>query len=490
MAESLVIEWDRDELIAATGSASGSQVTLRKVVVTKRNEGQNLSPEELGDELRKSLTNGGIVADSAIVVFPRSLVTFRRIELPHVPDAEVPDMVRLQAATRLTVPVDSVCLDFVPLPIVAGSETRDVLLVTLPKKHVEQVQKTLSTCGIELAGVRVSTFGVAASFVYSGLVPATNAHTVEALVWLRSDLIEMIFMKGQSVIFSHSGASWQSTDRIEQAVKAEVSRARMAAAEDIGDYTVSRITLIGSNDITAAVPDSISQRLNDAEVRRIDADNLLLNAPLVDGQTPSDLLAIAGIIANVQIHSVESVDLVNPRKPPVKKDNRRLKAIVSTGAAVLLLTGGWTWRQSTVDGLETKRNAIASDATRLSNAYKAGGDDIDLDKKLLDWQQRDHNWLAEMQKIQQLLGSTETVLIKELDFAAGQGQTAGTVTATGAAASRNDVEDLMRVFRESGYEVVGSYIPSSREPGYNQQMTLELKIPVAKPDRKKGGDKT
>lgn len=489
MASELVIEWDRDELISATGSASGSVVSLDRVVVTPRREG--LTPEELGSDLKQSLSDAGISADHAVVVFPRALVTFRRISLPLVPEAEIPAMARLQAATRLTVPIDSVCLDFVPLPVLPGTDTRDVLLVTLPRNHVEQVRKTLTACNLQLTGVRVSSFGVAASFVYAGLVPPSgSAHTVEALVWLRSDLIEMIFMKGHSVIFSHSGASWQSPEKIEQAVKAEVSRARLAAAEDIGDYTVSRLTLIGSADVTQAVPDSIAQRLSNAEVRRIDADQVLLNAPPVSGQSPSDLLACAGVIANVQVHSVDSVDLVNPRQPPQTRDNRRLKALLYSGAAVLLLAAGWMWRENKVADLEAQRSAIVSDTSRMNNAYKAGAADLDLDERLTDWQLRDRNWLAEVQKIQQLINDRNAILLKELDFAAGQGEIVGTVKANGVARSARDVQDLMRVFREHGYEVVGNYEPSGREPGYTQSMSLELNIPVPRPDPKSSDPKS
>ncbi|MEZ6059060.1 MAG: pilus assembly protein PilM [Planctomycetaceae bacterium] len=482
MAESLIIEWDRNELIAAVGSASGSMVTFRKVVATRREEGQDLSPAEIGESLRRSLTNAGIVANSASVVLPRSLVTFRRIELPHVPDAEVPEMVRLQAATRLTVPIDSVCLDFVPLPLVPDSATRDVLLVTLPKKNVEQVRQTLQACGLELTSVLVSSFAVAASLVSAGLMPVISDHTVEALVWLRSDVIEMIFVRGNTVIFSHSGASWQSRERIEQAVKAEVTRARLAAAEDIGDYTVSRVTLLGSDDITSAVPDSIARRLSDAEVRRIDASRILLDVPATDDRAPSDLLAIAGAIAGEHAPSVGAVDMIHPRRPPEKKDNRRLIAIVSIGAALLLLVGGWTWRQSVIDGMEAQRSAIVSEVSRMKRSNDAGKEELALDLKLEDWQARDRNWFAEMQNIQQIFGSTERVLIRELDFAvtANSEKLLGTVTATGGAKSREDVQELMRVIRDNGYEVIGSREGRVIDQDYSEPMQLTLSIPVPK----------
>ena len=57
-------------------------------------------------------------------------------------------------------------MDFAPLPIPAGSETRDVLLVTVPRQYINQVKEALDVCAIELKGVRVSSFGIAASVVH------------------------------------------------------------------------------------------------------------------------------------------------------------------------------------------------------------------------------------------------------------------------------------------------------------------------------------
>lgn len=332
MSDTLVIEWDRDELIAASGSPGGSLVNLKSAIVVNRENG-SLLPAELGKKLASALTGSRITATEAVVVFPRELVTFNRIELPNLGDHEIPDIVRLQAATRLTVPIESVCLDFAPLPVSPGAQTRDVLVVTAPKKHVSDVRDCLAVCNIELKGVRVSSFGIAASVVYSGMqANVEDPNAVEAIVSLRSDSIEMIFMTGNSVAFSHSGASWTSLDGVEQAVRTEISRARMAAAEDMGDYAVRRLILIGSPDITAAVPDSVSKRLNDAEVIRINPEGSLLTCHVPPGLAAGDLLAIAGAIANVHTTAVEAVDLVNPRKAPEKKDYRRLQTIVALGS--------------------------------------------------------------------------------------------------------------------------------------------------------------
>lgn len=480
MPETLVIEWDRDRLIAAIGAPARQKVDLKSALVVDRQQGQ--LPAELGHELAAAMKKAGIDVSDAIVVFPRELVTFFRIELPNLPDHELPDMVRLQAATRLTVPVESVSLDFCPLPVKSGSDTRDVLVVTAPQKHVNEVLGCLSACDIDLAGLRVSSFGIGASVVHAGLLPAdTAAAGVEAVVSLRDDSIEMIFLNGHHVEFSHSGASWTSLQAVEQAVRAEISRARMAATEDMGSYSVRRLTLIGSPEITAAVPDTISARLDNAEVVRIDPAESLLSCQLPSGLTASDMLAISGAIANVQSPSVESVDLVNPRKAPEKKDYRRAKILAGVGVVVLLVVGFWQWRTSQVQAVEKEIAAIKAEAAKINSDYrnKSTQRRLDLAERIRDWSNRDINWLAEVDRIRELMNGTERVYLTRFQFGVAGRDNAGTISAEGYAKSRKDIEDLMRMLREAGYLVTPSAITQSmRDSGYAMALTLDLTIPV------------
>ncbi|APZ96676.1 type IV pilus biogenesis protein PilM [Fuerstiella marisgermanici] len=482
MPDTLVIEWDRDQLIAATGSAGSSTVKLKSAVTVDRQNGQ-LLPAEIGEELRKALSAEGIAATEAIVVLPRELVTFNRVELPNLSDAEIPDIVALQAATRLTVPVDSVCLDFSPLPITPGAETREVLLVTVPKKHISEVRECLAVCDLQLVGVRISSFGVAASVVHAGVVSKTAASSsVEAIVAMGSDSIELIMMTGHSVAFSHSGASWTSLDGVEQAVRAEISRARLAASEDMGDYKVQRLMLIGSPELTAAVPDSISKRLNDAEVVRIDPQGTLLTCTVPEGLISSDMLAIAGVIANFETSSVESVDLVNPRKAPEKKDYSRLRNLTIVGVTALALVGGWKWRTDKVNAINEATEALKDESSEMQEAYKLAKNELMLDRNLTEWTDRDINWLDEMQKLKDLMGGTDRVYIKQFKFGVRKGDYVASIEAEGFAKSRRDIEDLQRVLTEAGYEVAPSEItPSLRDPNYAMELNLEVSIPETKP---------
>lgn len=478
MAQPLVIEWDRDQIIAATGSASGKSVQIQSAITVDR-EGGTLNAREIGEKLSQALESSGISAEDAVVVFPRDLVTFHRITLPNLGDDEIPEMVRMQAATRLTVPVESVCLDFVPLPAAAGDETREVILVTLPQQHVTQVMEALSACRLTLSSVRVSSFGIAAAAVNAGLVSASTGNNIEAIIALGSDSIEMIFMAGNSVAFSHSGASWTSIDAAEQAVRAEVSRARMAASEDMGSYTVSRLTLIGSPEVTSVVPDSITKRLNDATVVRVDPSESLISGSF-GGVSASDLLAISGALMSGRSHAVANVDLINPRKAPEKKDYSRLKKILIGGGLALAVIGGWKYRDSTVSAYEQEVGLIKQDIADMQDRYKDARTELELADDLKAWSNRDIGWLDQMVQLRQIMGSTERVFIKDVKFQHSDSKThVGSVSANGLAKSRRDIEDLERRLREAGFDVTPNEMQQSlRDPDYSMEVELEVRIPV------------
>lgn len=467
----LVIEWDRDRLIVASGSAHSGGITLKHALTITRDP--DATPEMQGAALRAALTDAGISETQVAVVLPRSMVTLRRIQLPNVGDDELPDMVRLQAATRLTVPVESICMDFVPLP--SSGDTRDVLLATAPVEQIANTRISVESAGLELSGIHVSSFGIASALAHVGNLKSTS-DTIEAVMSLRSDLIELLMIRQQSVVFSHSGASWSSTDQIEQAVRSEISRGRLAATEDIGPHTVRQLALIGSPEVTAAVPDEITKRLDNSTIQRLNPDDMV-QGTLPDDLTTSDVLAAAGVIAGHSKSRLATVDLINPRKAAEKPDNRRLHAILAVGTALLLCVGAWKWRDTAITELDAKTRGNKSEASQLEQDFRAGEDDMDQDVAIQAWSAGNIDWLDEMNNVREIMGGTDRLLIREFSFAADQGLLRGTITAECLAKDQTDVREFYRRLEAAGYDVVNKGIQTgSIDQDYPMEFEMILNI--------------
>lgn len=477
-----VIEWDRQRVIAAQGSVAGQRAALQSVLVLERGD-EAAGNAQLVQQLRQAVPSSAKSPQPVALILPRQQVTIHHIELPLVPDDEIPDMIRLQAAMRLTVPVESVCMDFVPLPVPAGSTTRDVLLVTTPQDTINEIRRTLSACQLELAEVRVSSFCIAAALANAGQLTAqADPAVVDVLVLLRDDFLEVTVLRGTQVVFAHSGAAWTAPDGIERAVRAELSRARMAAAESLGEYRVGRLVLIGRPEITAAVSDQIAARMDQAQIQRLDPLATLFSGSLPAGVPPETLVAVAGALTADGSRVVEAVDLINPRRAPERRDLRRVKILGGALAALLVFALVWNWRQSRLAELQAELDVVETEASELRDGLNRGQPDSDLAKLVEQWVARDLNWLDEITRLKQLLPGTDRLIVRNVQFGTRLANGIGTVRLEGTAKTRDDVEELARRLTEAGYLVTPYNPEEARISGtYPVAITLQLTIPERTP---------
>ncbi len=477
----IYIEWDRDRLVVAQGKSDGSKAALRLVRILER---QPDSTDTLGivDQLKQLFPSGsGKSRPSVSVVFPRQLVTIHRIQLPQVPDAEVPDMVRLQASMRLTVPVESVCLDFTPMPIVTGSATRDVLLVTVPSDQVAVARRTMNDAGLDLAEVRVSSFCVAQAAAQAGLLTAQTEDDskVNIVALMRRDFIELTFVRGTAVVFSHSGNSWTTPDSIDRAIRSELARARMSAAESLGEHRIERLILIGTPDVTAAVTDKIASRLEGAKIERVDPLAAFISGTLPDNAAATDLVTIAGAMAGGVQSAVEVVDLINPRKSPEKKDLRRVRILAATLAGLVVFAGGYLWRHGQIRSLTESVTVMTASNIEIKKALKDGEDELLQATRVGSWVAGDFEWLDEIMKLKVLLPSTDRMFIDNIQFQTVQQNGTGTVAIECYAKSDMEISNLARRLREAGYPVepFEHEYRASAVSDYGVKVVLKIRLP-------------
>lgn len=476
------IEWDRDRLVVAEGAASGEKAQFRLVRILERQADSN-DTLVLVDQLRQLFPAGtDRKRASAAIVFPRQMVTIHRIQLPQVPDSEIPDMIRLQASMRLTVPVESVCMDFTPLPIQPGSATRDVLLVTVPSDQVALARRTLNDAGLELSEVRVSAYCVAQAAARAGFLrTSVDSEKVDVVAVMRRDFIELTFVRGTSVVFSHSGSSWVSLETVEKTFRAELTRARMSAAEILGEHKIDRVILIGAPEVTSAVTDQISTRLDGARIERVNPAESFLTGALPDGINAADIVTLAGAILGESTPGVEVVDLINPRRAPLKKDLRRLRILLGSLAGVVVLASGYFWRQGQINELADIKYLVDAENAEIKEMLEAGRNEMTQSESISEWVDRDVEWLDEMVRLRSILPATDRMFIDSFQFSAIQRGAPPSVKLVGFAKSEADVNELARKLRDAGYGVKPfepEYRASAVSQDYGVQIVLEVTLPA------------
>ncbi|MEZ6032518.1 MAG: pilus assembly protein PilM [Planctomycetaceae bacterium] len=482
----IFIEWDRDRLVIARGRPDGNRVLITDSCIIDRSAD---AADMLGvvEKLRQFAgVAAGKTRPQVAVVFPRQFVTIHRIQLPQVADAELPDMVRLQATMRLTVPLESVSMDFAPLPVILNSPTRDILLVTAPNDQVNQARRTLADAGLEMKELRVSAFCLAQAAAQAGiLTESTDASLVDVIVLMRRDFIEVTFLRGTAVLYSHSGSSWSSADAIERTLRSELTRARMSAAESLGDHRIRRILLIGPLDATSSVSNEFTSRFDSAGIERIDPATSLVHGQLTSGVTATDVVALAGAIQGRSKAAVDAVDLVNPRQPPEKKDYRRIGVLGGTLAAVLLFAIIYFWRQGQMNALTEQKDLLVGSNASISQKLKAGETELSQAERIGEWVDRDIEWLDQLVRLQAVLPGTDRFFVKDFQFLTVQKNGTGIIQLDGYAKSTEDIEQVARLLVEAGYGVEPyrpTITPSSAAPEYTVKITLKLSLPEIQDD--------
>lgn len=475
------IEWDRDRLVVAEGTVDGGKAQFRLLRILERQTESN-DTLALVDQLKQLFPVGPDRKRASVaVVFPRQMVTIHRIQLPQVPDSEIADMIRMQATMRLTVPVESVSMDFTPLPIQPGSATRDVLLVTVPNDQLAVVRRTMNDAGLELSEVRVSAYCVAQAAASAGILqPTAEPGKVDVVAVMRRDFIELTFVRGTTVVFSHSGSSWTTPDTIEKTIRAELTRARMSAAEILGEHKIDRVIVIGSPEVTAAVTDQISTRLDGARIERIDPASAFLSGVLPEGIATADVVTIAGALVGSGQASIESVDLIHPRRAPEKKDLRRVKVLAGTLAAMVLLAGGYFWRQGRVNALADDVGVIDGENLEIKEQLAAGEKDLLQAEKVGEWTSRDIEWLDELVRLKSIFPASDRMFVDNFQIVTVQRGGVGTIKVEGFARSEADINTLARKLRDAGYGVKPfepEYRPAPGSPDYAVRIVLEISLP-------------
>lgn len=216
MADVIALHWGPDEVTAAA-PAKGRDV--RAVSLGAPPSGAD--PAALGHWLKSQLATNRLSAKRAAVVLPRASAVFRKLTLPDVPDDELPDLVRMQAATKVPTPLDRLRIDFVPMP--RRGETREALLATIPAKTADDVLAAVRAAGLEPAGIGLSPFGVAAR------VATDEGSTL--IVAVQGTTVEITLVRGSAVVLSHASELQGGTSEEDRKwLLGEVTRALAAAA--------------------------------------------------------------------------------------------------------------------------------------------------------------------------------------------------------------------------------------------------------------------
>lgn len=491
MPDFLALDWEHGQVCGLDAEVTNSGVRVRKAFTLKWPEGK--SPWEdapaAGGWLNEQFKSLGLIAKSVLVTVPREDAVVRMLEVPNVSDAELPNVVRFQAAAKSTRPLDSLLLDFLPLPRREGVAGREVLVATIGREVLDPLKLVLLRTGCELAGVSLTATAMAELIARLEKSDPPPPQSVELAIISHEHLVEITLLRDRALLLTHAARlpdDATTPERQQQAIVAEVNRSLVALKRQHPELSLSRTWLWGDPTSLHGLAGVLRKRFAcDVNVE----DPLVLPGLTFDGDGSVTSHALftgpVGLLFGQTGRRAESLDFLHPRQPAVPRDLRRLYLTAGSAAAVLLIVGAFGWRWSSVSSLESETAEHNAEAKNLKKEIDDSAAMIKNANAIGKWTDQRVAWLDRLFELSEAMEGTDRRYLTKLIGQPGAAGVVGVVHGDGFAKERSDFDDLATTL--SGHEGVTVAASKVEKGGNDGDYPWKFDLDVSwKPVKKKG----
>lgn len=486
MADILALEWENTQVCGVEASVGRGKVSVDKCFQLKWPEGTSPAdqPMQSGRWLKDELARLGVIAKEAFISLPREEAVVRPLELPDAPDDELPDLVRFQAATKSTVPLDRLLLDYLPLPKSPGAEGRNVLMATISKQLSERIHTVANAAELELKSIGIGAAGAAELVVREEERRSLNGNSASLIIARHGKRIELSIVVNKLLVFAHTTRlSGTTPEQQNQAILSEVSRSLVALGRTIPEVQIGRAWLLGSADENPGLAEKLAERFPCEFQESFDpfaATDVDLRASSIPGERGLYSGPVGLLLAQTG-KTVEAVDFLNPRKRAAKKgpDKRRMAIAGVAAAAVVLGAAGWYWQK--LSKLDAEIAKFQSDAASLNVDNTKNRPLLEAAKVIADWDHRNVHWLEQTQHVIDSLGGRDRSYLERLEFEVAPRGPIAKLKIAGFAKGRPDSDLIDRRLVERNFSVQPhAAMVESKDSEYPYRIELDVELAESK----------
>lgn len=475
MSKNIIIDWQRDSLIVASGETRGGSVVIDGLSEqhigqadadhrekthhptakqsTAEGDTQPLVSDDAAQALERAIDELGLRKRDATVIVSRDLVEVRTISIPRIEPAELPDVIRFQAQRQLANMGDSWTLDYVLLPDAPGQEMLTALVGAISGATLQSIESACEQAGITLAHVALRPIEIARFAVASGELPGVEPALIMCMSQQHADLL--ILGQGQ-VVQVRSTRLPAQTSQWQDTLSGELRRSLMAASVQLGNQPVTRALLLAGPTAAENVGDLLASLL-DCPIALLDPAELLSDQiPQRRALADHSAHRIAGIAGSLSLATAPAsakIDFKAPKKRPPPQNHTRTY-VLTVAAALLLIVGGGTWwygiQRELDDQLARYRSLADSKKPDIVAAEQRVAQVQEIDRFL----QASPNWLNEMAYMAQRMPPAEKVLMGEPSFTI-LNDGSGRITVPVAVDSSATIGDFENSLRDGQHGVAG-----------------------------------
>ena len=359
MAQIIALEWDTHEIRMISANLRGSDFTVEQATSfpfdgnsgdlvlgespDTENEGQ-ASKQGLVHALESALASQGISRANALVAIPRSGVEVRVLQVPTVPEDELPDIVRFQALRQFSTMGEDWPLDYISLEGSPEDETQPVLATTISPELIGEINQACESNQITPSRLVLRPFA-AGSLVQRAL--GSQLPECYLIVELLGKEADLTVLHANQVVFMRTIRLPSDPDISIQAraISGELRRTIAAAQNQLHGTSIGQVVLCGDSDLQQHLQTTISQdlALETTSVQPFEQVSLSRSLKNALPASPERFAALLGMLQDEAASGAHIIDFLSPRKAPAPPNTRRRNLWYGIAIAACLLMALIVW---------------------------------------------------------------------------------------------------------------------------------------------------
>ncbi|MEM9644229.1 MAG: hypothetical protein AAF989_04475 [Planctomycetota bacterium] len=473
MPKKIALDWDDNELRLVAANCSGSSIKVTDAAVIE------LGDRSIHEVLRAEVDSRGWAKADALIAIGRGKAELREMQLPAVPDGELPDMVRFQALRSFASAGESSTVDF--LVTRRDEDGVEMIVAAIGPTMLSQVQEVCDSVGLTAA--RVSLRPLCSAALYLTRQNAKADDEVVLIDLLRDDA-EIIIARGDTVVFVRTVRLPNESAARAKALAGELKRSLLACGSDSNNR---RVILWG---LASAHQDDLEQlqKATGSPAETLDPFALVDVGRKTAADLPTHtgrLAPLVGLLASDESHADRLVDFLQPRqRPEPKKNHAKLAALIGVPIAATLLLGYSIYSQFASMDRQIEALKMANEELKpsIDFADESLANVAQVDKFL----DGDVNWLAELQRLASNMPDAKDLIVKEIRARTNQRDGGGSLVISGGVTDSPVIEQFEIAARDEEHEVVGkgaNFVRTDDYYRYGFDETIRIPASVVQEER-------
>lgn len=459
----IVVELSGDRIRVADVVGANGQASLNRSISEELPKALSVSSAaELAAWLKQKTLEASIRPGDAICVLGRGYVTLKALQVPVVPDNELPGVV-LFAVEGATHEAGSIVVDFYPGPIQAGAgdqpDEQEILAAVASTETLDAVRAVLAKAGFTARRI------IARPYAVRSAIPQAVVADDESVgvVYISTDTLEVSLWTGEHLRICRWVSVGPSVS--EERMVNEVLRTIAVFHSGAAISEIQRVVVLGED-----APSLLSPL----------RAGLSSDVQLAPTAMPIDFLPLIGAGATAGSKAPWPIDLAHPKKAKSTAARWSKNLVLASILAAVLVVGGGSTIARAFWSRDARIRDLQEELSRLDQSIAAIAPPEKRYAATKRWVESADPILDELQEIALALPDTSELFVTSLEYRAGFEPQPGSIRIDGLARAQPVVtraqERLARESKGRWKVTPNNFAPTGDVAPFDWQWGLELSM--------------